>query len=244
MPLLQPLRKPVFYLLLAGFVLLLIIQFYWLRDTFQLKERDFNDQVRLSLRLYNEIVQKEPALIQAMQQVWADSSSIQKVNPVITHSIDTFFTNNNLPVDVAWGIGRTKRPVFWTSHPAYQAAINDTKDQVIALCMDKAGALYISFFFPGKSNYILSLLLPLILLSAFSLVLLIICFIHLATTIRRQAKLAEMKNDFINNMTHELKTPLFTISIASKMLGEQEGINSSEKSKAYLQSIQQETGRL
>jgi two-component system phosphate regulon sensor histidine kinase PhoR len=52
------------------------------------------------------------------------------------------------------------------------------------------------------------------------------------------------KENFINNMTHELKTPLFTISIASKMLAAQEPIKQNEKFTSYIESIQEETARL
>ena len=56
--------------------------------------------------------------------------------------------------------------------------------------------------------------------------------------------MAKTQNDFVNNMTHELKTPLFTISIASKMLGEQESVKQNDKYVSYVNSIQQETQRL
>ena len=74
--------------------------------------------------------------------------------------------------------------------------------------------------------------------------MLFVCFMALIAIIRKQNLLAKTQNDFVNNMTHELKTPLFTISIASKMLGEQESIKQNDKYLSYVNSIQQETQRL
>lgn len=71
--------------------------------------------------------------------------------------------------------------------------------------------------FPGKRNYIFSSVSFMIPSFIFTLVLLV-TFIFTIYIVFRQKKLTEMKNDFINNMTHEFKTPISTISLAAQML--------------------------
>jgi two-component system, OmpR family, phosphate regulon sensor histidine kinase PhoR len=79
----------------------------------------------------------------------------------------------------------------------------------------QTGNLYL--YFPTREDYIfdsLRIYLPSIL---FSIVLLVV-FGFTILVIYRQKKLNDMKNDFVNNMTHELKTPISTISLAAQML--------------------------
>lgn len=76
--------------------------------------------------------------------------------------------------------------------------------------------------------------------------ILIICFTFAFTvrTILHQKKLSEMKTDFINNMTHEFKTPIATISLASEALHEPSVHTSDEKRNRFMGMIQSENKRL
>lgn len=101
---------------------------------------------------------------------------------------------------------------------------------------------YLKVFFPTRSNYIFSgmLFLP----SVFFILLLLFTFIFSMVIISRQKKLSEMRTDFMNNMTHELKTPVSTISLASQMLND-ESITKSPRMIAQLsKTISEETKRL
>jgi two-component system phosphate regulon sensor histidine kinase PhoR len=76
---------------------------------------------------------------------------------------------------------------------------------------------FVNIFFPTLDNYIFSSVRFMIPSIIFTLVLLV-TFIFTIYIIFRQKKLTEIKNDFINNMTHEFKTPISTISLAAQML--------------------------
>lgn len=75
----------------------------------------------------------------------------------------------------------------------------------------------VKIHFPGKKDYIFDSVSFMIPSMIFTIVLLI-TFIFTIYIVFRQKKLTEMKNDFINNMTHEFKTPISTISLAAQML--------------------------
>jgi nitrogen-specific signal transduction histidine kinase len=76
---------------------------------------------------------------------------------------------------------------------------------------------YLKIYFPTKKDYISSSVTFFVPSVIFSF-LLLITFTYTIYTIFRQKRLSEMKNDFVNNMTHELKTPVSTISLAAQML--------------------------
>ena len=91
---------------------------------------------------------------------------------------------------------------------------------------------YLSVTFPTKKNIIISSIRFMIPSFVLSFILLVI-FIVTITIAFRQKRLTEMKNDFINNMTHEFKTPISTISLAAQMLND----DSVRKSPSMLQHI-------
>lgn len=101
----------------------------------------------------------------------------------------------------------------------------------------------VNIHFPDMSSYIFSTVKFMIPALVFSLVLLV-TFIFTIYIIFRQKKISEMRNDFINNMTHEFKTPISSISLAAQMLKD-ETVNKSPKMLTHLSTvIYDETKRL
>ena len=98
-------------------------------------------------------------------------------------------------------------------------------------------------YFPTKRNYVyseLSFFMPSLIFTF----ILLLTFIFTVVSLFRQKRLSEMKNDFINNMTHELKTPVSTISLASQMLSDASILKSPEVFKHVTGVISDETKRL
>ncbi len=80
----------------------------------------------------------------------------------------------------------------------------------------------LNIYFPEKNRLILNRMTATMGISGGLLLVLILCFAYTISLIFRQKKLAEMKTEFINNMTHEFKTPVSTIMIASEALKDEE----------------------
>lgn len=89
--------------------------------------------------------------------------------------------------------------------------------------------------FPDIDSYIFSSIRFMIPSVVFTLVLLV-TFVFTIVVIFRQKRYTEIKNDFVNNMTHELKTPIASISLAAQMLGD-ESVTKSPKMMAHLGGV-------
>jgi len=103
---------------------------------------------------------------------------------------------------------------------------------------------YLLVQFPSKRNYIMKNL-GVMSFSSIGLILLVsLCFAYTIHIIFRQKKLSDMKTDFVNNMTHELKTPISTISLASEMLRDNRVASDPDRILRYAGVIHEENKRL
>jgi len=109
---------------------------------------------------------------------------------------------------------------------------------------------YVYVQFPTQQQFILERLGFTFAASVVLILVILACFYIAISTIVRQKKLADIKNDFINNMTHEFKTPISTISLAVEMAegveNSQPGIPTSDRERLtrYMGIIRDETRRL
>jgi two-component system phosphate regulon sensor histidine kinase PhoR len=104
--------------------------------------------------------------------------------------------------------------------------------------------LYLTLHFPNEKNYLLKTLWLTLSISAVIIVVLILAFFYTINTIHKQKKYTEIKNDFIGNMTHEFKTPIATIALASEMLGDSSVRKTPENEDRFIKMIRDENKRL
>ena len=102
---------------------------------------------------------------------------------------------------------------------------------------------FIKVYFPEMKKFIFSSIKFMIPAFAFTIILLVIFTLTIILAFR-QKKLSEMKNDFINNMTHEFKTPISTISLAAQMLNDEAVRKSPTMPQHASTVISDETKRL
>jgi two-component system phosphate regulon sensor histidine kinase PhoR len=103
---------------------------------------------------------------------------------------------------------------------------------------------FLMLYFPQQKQYILTQMWSMLSISAILLLVIIFSFSYTIFTIYKQKKLSEMKNDFINNMTHEFKTPISTISLACQALNDPDMVKSDDLYNSYLSVINEENKRL
>ncbi len=103
---------------------------------------------------------------------------------------------------------------------------------------------YLVLYFPNQTRYLLVQMSGMVTISGVLMLVIILSFMFVIITIFRQKKLSQMKNDFINNMTHEFKTPISTVSLACEVLNDPSVPKSDEFVKSYIDIISEENKRL
>lgn len=158
--------------------------------------------------------------------------------------LKTELMNNglNLPY-VFYVINKDGNIVYQSGEIQRQVIASDVATQPLFPNDPPSRQSYLRVYFPTKQTYITSQIRFMVPSFLFSFILLV-TFTFTLYIIFRQKKLSEMKNDFINNMTHELKTPVSTISLASQMLKDTDITKSPDVFKHISGVINDETKRL
>ncbi len=105
-------------------------------------------------------------------------------------------------------------------------------------------ATFLVVNFPAKDQFLFKKIMATLSSSIILLLVIITCFSYAIYIILKQKKLSELKNDFINNMTHEFKTPIATVSLAAEALSDADISMNKARVDKYVGVIKDETSRL
>lgn len=103
---------------------------------------------------------------------------------------------------------------------------------------------FLVLYFPNQTRYLLLQMGGMLTVSGLLLLFIIFAFMTVIVAIFKQKKLSQMKNDFINNMTHEFKTPISTVSLACEVLNDKSVPKTEEFVHSYINIISEENKRL
>ena len=98
--------------------------------------------------------------------------------------------------------------------------------------------------FPDERKFIVASIFKMLMLSAFFVFIIILSFVSALYQLVKQKQISEIKTDFINNMTHEFKTPISTINLALDAIINPKIINDNEKVLRYVKMIREENKRM
>lgn len=166
------------------------------------------------------------------------------------HLIDSILRAENLNMPFEYGLSSCKSNDFsWFSDPGMESQLREGCQMKLDNCSfynhnNNDDHLHLYTIFPQKDKLIFREMSLAIGSSILFMLLLIGAFAYALYTIFRQKRLSEMKNDFINNLTHEFKTPIASIALAAKTLKRLGPVNESGKAMSYLNLIDQEGKRL
>ena len=173
----------------------------------------------------------------------------QRVSPTYIDSlIKRELKEKQIDLPYVFGIGsnQKQKPWVYASSPALKRPEVQQAAFISPLFpndLNNSGHV-LEVFFPAQQAYIWQTMGLSFMASGLLLVIMLACFYVAVNTILRQKKLAEVKNDFINNMTHEFKTPISTISLATQLIQDEPQIAKNENILRYLGIIKDENIRL
>jgi len=165
----------------------------------------------------------------------------------LNNILDKVFVNNGVELPFYYSIVDKQGEIIYKCnkniHQTNLQPNNNIYTQKLFPSEDSNRAAFLQVTFPTKQNYILNSLN--LLLPSLALVLLVLCiFIVAIIIIFRQKQLNSIKNDFVNNMTHEFKTPISSISLASQMLQDPSVGKTPQTLQHISKVIKDETKRL
>jgi len=164
-------------------------------------------------------------------------------NTYLKHELTDQLAYNGIEIEFQYVFTtNTGRPIY-KSDGANPNVVANTYQQTVFHNDSPNRMGVIRVYFPTLDDYIedsVDFMLP----SLIFIAILMITFAFTLFLVTRQRKITEMKNDFVNNMTHEFKTPISTISLAAQMLNDQSLDKSPQLLKHYSGVINDETKRL
>ncbi|MAY83621.1 MAG: two-component sensor histidine kinase [Flavobacteriales bacterium] len=227
-------------------------QIFWVRKAFDLQQRQFDQRVHVALSNVVEEVQRlnmdSSALYQPVKQITSNyylASTNDTLHPyVLERLLSEEFENRNLATEFEYVVYDcfTDSIVFGNSVDieaeakslVYRTSNRDQWNRT---------SHYFGVYFPDKELY-LARDMNIWIVSSVFLLLVVIFFSYTIWVILRQKKLSEVRTDFINNMTHELKTPISTISLSTEALNNPAIAKDPDRLKNYTKIIKEETERL
>lgn len=194
----------------------------------QILEEDHAKQLKEASRVNNFVKKIEnknalQALVTEFQRVDMPLSDRIKFS-LLDSLLRAELKSNGIDIPFEYKITSSKKDsLIFTKASNKQAFVPENTYQAVLFPKDivrDAGLLSVTF--PSKNSVIFSNMSVMMGSSAGLLLVLLFCFGYTIHIILRQKKISEMKTDFINNMTHEFKTPVATIMIASEALKDPE----------------------
>ena len=228
-------------------------------DSLNLKE--FSEQTNLALRnvlnVISNAIEDSSEHYGAIKQLNVNQFKVDIIQELDPYYLETLLKkalyNQNIHEDFTFGIYDcfTNQLTFsklykFTDDSLYTLVNNNIIGLDSARLKLKNDGHYFTVFFPNVQNKLPQntvFLSPWIYISTIVFLVLIFFGFSLATIIK-QKRLSEVITDFINNMTHELKTPIATISLSSEMIMRLETDDDLEKAKKYAGIIFKENKRL
>jgi two-component system phosphate regulon sensor histidine kinase PhoR len=244
--------RTVIILAVISVIGIIATQLYWVKKSLDLQDEQFNHRVKVALNgVSNRLIANSLANgsknveLETINRVANNYYTVDFSAPVRTRNLEEYliteFRNQSLnePFEYALFDCANDSLLFGKFIPDY----NNITIERLNIKPNRDQNYYIGILFPRKQSYLID---DWTILAMFSVVIIIVLwfFSYTIITMLKQKQVSEIKNDFVNNMTHEFKTPIATIGLASDVLMKEDIIKNPAKLRHYARIISEENKRL
>jgi two-component system phosphate regulon sensor histidine kinase PhoR len=241
----------IIFLAAISMVGITIVQVFWLKKAFSLKEIQFNHNVNLALTTTAQRIldynNNKTKLVKPVNQL-ADDYFVVMVNDVIDANLLEFFLKEeferrNIVTDFEYSIYDCMQERIVYGNYVSMNPKEKTRQTKRELPVWDNENYYFAVYFPNRDTNLVSQL-GIWLFSTGVMVIVFVFFLLGMVFILKQKRLSEVQKDFVNNMTHEFKTPLSTIMVSTEVLLSNEAVQTDQRLQHYTKIIQSEANRL
>jgi len=233
-------------------VIVLIIQVNWIFETATIKEELFNEKANMVLAKTAEAVSSDKETCKSIEnnnqasgsivinackstEICISNSEIRKIDSLFKH----FMRFYNFYIDYSFVV--VKPIPFKLKNES--GIKNNVYNKRLAEVVSMNGAELL-LIFPEKNKFIMDEMGTTFISSVVLIVVVLVMFWRTVLSLMKEKKISEHTTDFLNNMTHEFKTPLTNIALAGKMILKDSNIQQEEKIKHYSGIILEENEKL
>lgn len=230
---------------------IIITQSYWVRRAYALQETEFNFNVNKALsRVAQDVMTLKEVQLPNYSPVEkiTDDYYVVQINvyieqKILQHYLEAAFAQQNLVTDFQFGLydcmSEKVNYQDWV-----QVAGGDKKPfKLVEFPNIKRENYYFGVYFPYRQQLLTSQM-SLWFISSAVLICVIVFLGYLLFIILKQKRLSEVQKNFVNNMTHELKTPLASIQMSATVLRDEDIINKPQRLRSYADIILKESTQL
>ena len=227
-------------------LVVLLIQVNWLLETAKIKEAFFNEKANMVLSRTAEALSADKETcrkIEDVVQMESNSTLSAKLGKNEVHTIDSIFNHYmkfyNFHIDYRFEVA----PPGALANKYVNSFTNNVYNKPLVDGVNNNG-VELKLIFPDKKQFINAEMGTLFITSVVLILLVLVLFWQTILSLLKEKKISEHTTDFLNNMTHEFKTPLTNIALAGKMMTKEFTIGQQDKIKHYSGIILEENEKL
>lgn len=243
----------VFFLGVMAIIGILSLQTYWVVNNWNTNEEEFNERVHSALyRVAQSIAKMNDISLPARNLIKQRSANYYIVNTeteidpsALEFYLQTELERQQLRIDFEYAVfDCSNRQMVYGNYCTYGNQDNAPSVQDRSnLPSDQEFTYYFGVRFPNRSNFLFGKMQIALILTGILFVT-VLFFAYSLWVIFRQKRFSEMQKDFINNMTHEFKTPLSTIQIAADVFLKHAEVQKDQRLLQYAGIIKEQNTRL